>query len=57
MAVDARLRDEKSSDREQREIEWLGANQRVSCVIGKEAVLTRATDEIGARRQPWNGRR
>jgi hypothetical protein len=54
--AEARLCGEKSGEREQREIEVLGANQRVSCVAGEEAELTGAMDTTGARRRPRNGR-
>jgi hypothetical protein len=46
-----------SGEREPREIEGRGANQRVSRVAGEEAELTGATDVIGAQRRPCNGRR
>jgi hypothetical protein len=55
-AAEARLRDEKSGEREYREIEGLGANQRVSCVAGDEAELIGAMDVTGARRRSRNGR-
>jgi hypothetical protein len=55
MAAEARLHDENSGEREQREIEGPRANQRMSCVAGKEAELTKAMDAIGARRRPRNG--
>jgi hypothetical protein len=49
-------RDEKFGEREPREIEGLGANQRVSRVAGEEAEFIRAMDVTGARRRPRNGR-
>jgi hypothetical protein len=54
--AESRLRGEESGEHEQREIEGLGANQRVPCVAGEEAELTRAMDTTRARRRPWNGR-
>ena len=44
MAVETRLHGEKFDERQPREIEGLGANQRVSRVAGEEAELTRAMD-------------
>jgi hypothetical protein len=61
--AEAWLRGEKSGEREQRKIEGLWANQRVSCATGEEAELTGAMDATGARRRPrnrrwpWNRRR
>jgi hypothetical protein len=56
MVAEARLHDEKSGEREQREIEGSGANQRMSCVAGEAAKLTEAMDATRARRRPRNGR-
>jgi hypothetical protein len=50
MTTETRLRGKKSGEREPGEIEGLGANQRVSRVVGEEAELTRATNATGARR-------
>jgi hypothetical protein len=50
MTTETQLRGEKSGEREPGEIEGLGANQRVSRVVGEEAELTRATNATGARR-------
>jgi hypothetical protein len=44
MATGTRLHGEKSGEREPREIEGLGPNQRVSCIAGEEAELTEAMD-------------
>jgi hypothetical protein len=55
-AAETQLRGEKSGERESREIEGLGANQRVSRVAGEEVELTGEMDTIRARR-PWNGQR
>jgi hypothetical protein len=48
--VELRLHGEKVGDREPREIEGLGANQRVSRVPGEDAKLTKVTDMAEARR-------
>jgi hypothetical protein len=52
---EARLRDEKSGEHEQRELKGLGANQRVSCVAGEEAKITGAMYTTRARRRSQNG--
>jgi hypothetical protein len=44
MVAEIRLSGEKSIKREPREVEGLGANQRVSRVAGEEAELTGAVD-------------
>jgi hypothetical protein len=48
---------EKVGERRPGEIEWQGANQRVSRVAGEEAQLTEGTDVVEAQWQPWNERR
>jgi hypothetical protein len=50
-----RLHGEDSSEREQRGIEGVGANQGVSWVASEEAKLTGATNTTEARRRSRNG--
>ena len=56
-AAELRLHREKVDERRPSETEGLGANQRVSCVVGEGAELTKAIDEADTRRRPRNERR
>jgi hypothetical protein len=51
-----RLHGEEAGERGPGETEGLGANQRVSRIVGEEAELNGATDVTEARQQRWNGR-
>jgi hypothetical protein len=55
--AETRLHGENSGEHKPRELEGMGANQRVSRVAGEEAELTGTMDTTGARRRPRNGRR
>jgi hypothetical protein len=54
--TELRLHGEKVGEHRPGEIEWPGANQRVSRVAGEEAKLTEETDATEARRWPRNER-
>jgi hypothetical protein len=54
--AELRLHCEEAGERGPGETEGLGANQRVSHVVGEEAELNGATNVTEARKRRWNGR-